>query len=367
MRRGATFAQSLRASVHETLTDPLTGLANRRRFFADLEAATGEAPREGRQRILVLCDLDGFKAYNDSFGHPAGDALLARVGGRLDRFARGRSARAYRIGGDEFCLLGECTAAEFEDIVTGSVAALRERGDGFNVSAAQGSVLIPAEADAPEAALHLADRRMYANKGRERASAGTQSRDILMSALRECRPHLHHHLVGVAALVEKVADQLDIHGEKRDEVVRAAELHDVGKVAIPEAILGKAGPLDEDEREYMRQHTVIGERIIASAPALVPVARLVRSSHERPDGSGYPDGLHGEEIPLGSRVIAICDAYEAMISDRSYSAAIPPGLALEELRRGAGTQFDPDVVEAFCTAMAAETGPPSQIAHRSGI
>ena len=169
-----------------------------------------------------------------------------------------------------------------------------------------------------------------------------------MTALRECRPELHRHLVGVAGLVLALADELDLRGEKRDEVFRAAELHDVGKVAIPEAILDKPGPLSESETEFMRQHTVIGERIVASAPALVPVARLVRSSHERPDGSGYPDGLRGEEIPLGSRMIAVCDAYEAMVSERAYSPTMSPERALAELRKGAGTQFDPGLVEPFC-------------------
>ncbi|MFN8216865.1 MAG: diguanylate cyclase [Solirubrobacterales bacterium] len=354
--------ETLAASVHEALTDPLTGLANRRRFFVDLEAATAEAPRKGLC-VLVLCDLDGFKAYNDSFGHPAGDSLLARVGGRLDAFARRHGARAYRLGGDEFCLLGHCTAAAAEEIVAGAVAALRERGEGFQITAAQGSVLIPSEAEDPEVALHLADRRMYANKNRERASAGAQSRDVLMSALRECRPQLHRHLVGVAALVARVSDELGIEGEKRDEIVRAAELHDVGKVAIPEAILNKAGPLDDDEAEFIRQHTMIGERIIASAPALVPVARLVRSTHERTDGSGYPDGLDGADIPIGSQIIAVCDAYEAMISERSYSAAIAPEAALAELRHCAGTQFDPGVVEAFCRVMDSELAADWRVPH----
>lgn len=346
---------NLEASVRDALTDPLTGLSNRRRFFDDLERATATPPRHG-VRLLVLCDLDGFKTYNDSFGHPAGDALLARVGGRLDEFARSRGAAAYRLGGDEFCLLGECTAAEVEEIVAGSVEALHERGNGFAITAAQGSVLIPAEAGAAEAALQLADRRMYAAKNRERTSAGTQSRDILMTALRECRPELHRHLVGVAGLVLALADELDLRGEKRDEVVRAAELHDVGKVAIPETIINKPGALNGAEREFMRQHTVIGERIVASAPALVPVARLIRSSHERLDGTGYPDGLRDEEIPLGSRMIAVCDAYEAMVSERPYSPTMSPELALAELREGAGAQFDPVLVDAFSLMIERDRG-----------
>ena len=125
-------------------------------------------------------------------------------------------------------------------------------------------------------------------------------------------------------------------------------------MAIPDAILNKPGPLEAAEWEFIRQHTLIGERIIAAAPALVPVARLVRSSHERWDGSGYPDGLRGEEIPLGSRVIAVCDAYAAMVSERPYSVAMRPARALEELRSGAGTQFDPRVVATFENVAAGE-------------
>ena len=127
----------------------------------------------------------------------------------------------------------------------------------------------------------------------------------------------------------------------------AAELHDIGKMAIPEAILAKPGALSEGEWALMRQHTVAGERIIASSPALADVAPLVRSSHERWDGKGYPDRLVAEQIPRGARIIAVCDSYHAMTSDRAYRRALSPETALAELRAGAGTQFDPEVVNAF--------------------
>lgn len=201
--------------------------------------------------------------------------------------------------------------------------------------------------------MQLADRRMYANKNRERASAGSQSRDVLMSALRERQPDLHDHLLDVAGLSLRLAVELDLGAEQRDEIFRAAELHDTGKVAIPDAILNKPTPLSAQEWEFMHTHTLIGERIIASAPALVPVARLVRSTHERWDGSGYPDALQGEQIPLGSRIIAVCDAYEAMVSERPYSIAMRPARAIEELERCSGSQFDPDVVSAFLRVAAA--------------
>jgi diguanylate cyclase (GGDEF)-like protein len=337
---------TLETSVREALTDPLTGLPNRRRLMEELERAAKTPAPDGHLWLLVMYDLDGFKAYNDSFGHPAGDALLTRLGARLTACAAPYGS-AYRLGGDEFCLLAQCTAAAVDSVVAGGSAALSERGESFVITASQGSVLLPSEAPTRDAAMQLADRRMYANKSRERASAGSQSRDVLLSALRERQPELHAHIIDVAALAAQVAEELGLDAEQRDEVQRAAELHDIGKVAIPDAILNKPGPLDRQEWEFMHKHTVIGERIISSAPALVPVARLVRFSHERWDGEGYPDGLEGEQIPIGSRIVAVCDAYQAMRSERPYSVAMRPPRALEELSNCAGTQFDPQIVEAL--------------------
>lgn len=335
-----------RTSVEESRTDELTGLPNRRALMLDLESAIVRPAAPGSLRLFALFDLDGFKLYNDTFGHPAGDALLERLGGRLERFAVSKG-RAYRLGGDEFCLLAECTAAEVDAIVAGATAALAESGEGFAIRASQGNVLLPSEAGSVEAAMQLADRRMYANKISERTSAGSQSRDVLLTALRERQPQLAERAVDVAELALAVAEELGMEAEQRDETYRAAQLHETGKMAIPDAILNKPGPLEESEWEFVRQHTLIGERIIASAAALVPVARLVRSSGERWDGSGYPDSLRGEQIPLGSRVVAVCEAYAAMVSERPYSVAMRPSRALEELRRGAGSQFDPKVVGAF--------------------
>jgi diguanylate cyclase (GGDEF)-like protein len=345
---------ALRSSVRDSRTDPLTGLPNRRALMLDLRQAIEPPARTGTLRLLVLFDLDGFKLYNDTFGHPAGDSLLQRLGERLERFTAPKGL-AYRLGGDEFCLLAECTAAEVDGLIAGAVAALSERGEGFSIGASQGSVLLPSEAGSVETALQLADRRMYANKVSERASAGSQSRDVLLTALRERQPRLAEQAVDVAELARAVAEDLGMEAEQRDETYRAAQLHETGKMAIPDAILNKPGPLEESEWGFVRQHTLIGERIIASAAALVPVARLVRSSGERWDGSGYPDSLRGEQIPLGARVVAVCDAYAAMISERPYSVAMRPSRAIEELRRAAGSQFDPEVVASF-ERVAAERG-----------
>jgi HD-GYP domain-containing protein (c-di-GMP phosphodiesterase class II) len=140
---------------------------------------------------------------------------------------------------------------------------------------------------------------------------------------------------------------LELPTEQIDELRRAAELHDIGKMGIPDAILLKPGPLDDEERSFMERHTVIGEQILGAAPALRPVAKIVRSTHERWDGDGYPDRLHGTSIPIGSRIVAVCDAYHAMTSDRPYRAAMTSADATAELERCAGSQFDPGIVELF--------------------
>jgi two-component system, cell cycle response regulator len=215
-------------------------------------------------------------------------------------------------------------------------------------------VLLPEEADTPTLALQLADRRMYARKGGRRMSAGRQSRDVLLRTLSERRPDLHVRLRDIGELALAVGRELHMGPEALDEVARAAELHDVGKIAVPDAILDKPGALDPVEWTFMRRHPLIGERILLAAPALRPVARLVRSSHERWDGGGYPDGLRGDEIPLGARVVSVCDAFDAMTTERPYREPVTEVAAIEELRRCAGTQFDPMVVEAFVRVIAGE-------------
>ena len=185
-------------------------------------------------------------------------------------------------------------------------------------------------------------------------SASRQSTDVLLKVLSERDSELRSHLSSVSGLAERIAERLGLGAHEIKLISLAAKLHDVGKTAIPDEILNKPGPLDQDEWEFMRRHTVIGERIILAAPSLAPSAGLVRSSHERFDGTGYPDALDGGAIPLGASIIAVCDAFDAMVSQRPYRAAMSTADAVVELRRCAGTQFDPAVVEAFC-AVAEES------------
>jgi diguanylate cyclase (GGDEF)-like protein len=293
-----------------------------------------------------MFDLDGFKNYNDNFGHLAGDTLLAHFGRRLEH-AIGREGSVYRLGGDEFCALLRGEPDDTYDRVAACAAALLLGGEGFAVSASYGRVAVPREADTPTRALRLADDRMYAHKDRSRGSARQQTHDVLLGLLLEREPQLHDHLRQVGRLAAVVGRRLGMTAEQLDELRRAADLHDIGKAAIPDSILSKPSPLDEHELSFMRRHTLIGERILSAAPALAPVAAHVRSSHERWDGQGYPDGLTGEAIPLGARVIAVCDAFDAITTDRPYGEARSVEEALDELRRGSGTQFDPRVVETF--------------------
>ena len=371
VRAVLTFMENirmLRDSDEDALTDGLSGLGNRRRLMRDLDLAVADAD-ERHPQTLVFFDLNGFKRYNDTFGHAAGDSLLTRLADAL-RAAVADSGRAYRLGGDEFCLLLGGRFSTEDPLIGAATAALTEQGDMFNVSASRGLAIVPDEATSTTAVLQLADQRMYAAKVHTTRSIPPRTRDVLMQVLSERTPDLHYHVHGVGQLVCDLGRDFGLVADQLDELLRAAELHDVGKLGIPDAILDKPGPLDDDEWRLMRQHSEIGERILSADPVMQPVARLVRAAHERWDGTGYPDGLAGTAIPLGARIIAVCDALDAMTADRCYQAARTLPEALAELRRCAGTQFDPDVVAALCARLdraVPPVEPSAQGAHDPGV
>jgi diguanylate cyclase (GGDEF)-like protein len=348
----------LDASRKEAQTDALTGLGNRRAMSAALDEVVGLGP-DSDPAVLVLFDLNGFKLYNDQFGHVAGDSLLSHLGLRL-RDAVGSLGKAYRLGGDEFCVLLRSDRADADRCIQAAAAALSAEGDGFTVGTSYGRVQIPAEAHTSTTALRIADDRMYAQKGERRGSARQQTHDVLLGVLREREPELHVHLREVGRLAVLVGRQLGMSDEELDELHRAAQLHDIGKAAVPDAILNKPGRLDREEWAFIERHTLVGERILAAAPSLAPVSVIVRSSHENWDGTGYPDRLAGERIPLGARIVRVCDTFDAMTSNRPYAASVSPARALAELERYAGTQFDPAVVRGFAAAWRADVDPESQ-------
>jgi diguanylate cyclase (GGDEF)-like protein len=354
--RNARIEQATRR-LEEMLTDPLTKLGNRRKLSVDvegrIEGASASAPL-----VLALFDLDGFKGYNDTLGHLAGDALLTRLGAKL-KAAVDAHGSAYRLGGDEFCVLLNAPEEELERALAAAVDALKERGERVGVSASYGAVALPAEATDLEHAIQLADERMYERKRGRPSRPGEEVREVLASIIHANRPGLEAHSSAVARLCVRVGARLGLGREALRALEHAGELHEIGKAGTPDTILTKVTPLTEAEGEYLRRHIARSERMLAAIPALRGIAALVASSHERWDGGGYPDGLAGNQIPLGSRIIAACDAYLAMRSERPYRARLGHEDACEELRRASGLQFDPDVVRALLTELGGSSEAPA--------
>jgi diguanylate cyclase (GGDEF)-like protein len=343
--------RSSRRVLHEAAhTDALTNLRNRRQLIADLESACVRGKR-GERFAVVLYDLDGFKGYNDSFGHLLGDALLRRLATKLAD-AIGDGGCCYRLGGDEFCVVAPLHGDARVDLVAARGAeALSEDGEGFSIRASYGAVVLPQEAHEPSELLATADLRMYARKQRGRTSPGRQTTDVLVRVQHEKSPVLGPHVSAVARLATKVGQSLGLSESRLHTLAQAGELHDVGKMAIPDAVLDKSGPLTQDEWRLIREHTIVGERILSAAPALRAVAGIVRATHEHVDGSGYPDQLAGEEIPLEARIVHAADGFCAMTAHRPYRKALTVEEAVAELRRCSGTQFDPAVVEALISVI----------------
>jgi diguanylate cyclase (GGDEF)-like protein len=360
-----SFLAQHRLLVATSMTDALTGIPNRRQLKADLDQGLTQAS-QAKPLLLMLFDLNGFKAYNDTFGHPAGDALLIRLAKALEQTMTEHGGCAYRLGGDEFCVLAPVDANNTTPIVAAAAQALSEHGGGFSITASYGAILLPQESQEVTEAMRLVDQRMYAQKTSKRRSPDRQSRDVLLRVLQERNPELAERHAAVARLAEAIGERMGLLNQDQAELRQAAELHDVGKLAIPEELLHKPGPLDAEEWAFVRRHPLIGERIIGAAPALAPAARLVHSTHERFDGSGYPDGLTGDQIPLGARIIAVCDAFTAMTFPRPYAPQLTVTQAIAELRNCAGTHFDPAVVDAIANLVIGLPWPPAPATATTG-
>lgn len=358
---GTVFVWMLQASRKQSgalaehnrnaLSDRVTGLSNRLRLEADIDGAVLD-PAD--RRVLLIFDLDGLQTYNDRFGYAAGDELLRRIAQTLVQQATPLGGTAYRIDYSRLALLIPAGENQLGDVVLAATAALHEEGRDLLIGRAYGEVSIPDEAVDADSALQIAGQRLTAHNQRQHRSARRQAHAVLMAVLAARRPELRQHLRVVVYRAIAICRRLGLSREEMDDVALAAELQDVGLLAVPEAVLEKRTALDPEEAAMIRNRPVAGEAIIGSAPGLAPVAGLVRASSEHFDGSGFPDGIAGEAIPLGARIIAVAVAYAALTAPRPYRDAASTEDALEELHRCAGTQFDPRVVEALAADLSEE-------------
>jgi GGDEF domain-containing protein len=333
--------------------DAITGLPDADQLQADLQTAL--APdSEGSPCTLYVFALDGFKDYNDAYGDACGDALLAWLARKLAE-AVGEHATPYRMRGGTFALRAQGPENFTAPLRDAAVAALHEIGEGFHISCGVGAATAPTEATAPGPALELALRRAHSHRS-EKPKPGLRAPADPTEALRLVRPRY-----GMATLARRIARRLNVPPEETEQLEAAVHLCDVGTLAVPREIMGRAGKLPEHEWRFILLHTLVGERLLAASLGMEPVAGLVRSSHERWDGSGYPDGLAGEQIPLGSRIVFVCTAFHDMTSERPHQPALEPAEALAELERGAGTQFDPNVEEAFRQELEGTASAPTHL------
>ncbi|HEX2233560.1 MAG TPA: diguanylate cyclase [Thermoleophilaceae bacterium] len=364
-------------------TDPLTGLLNRRALEELFAHELERARRSGRALSVIVGDLDRFKFVNDRLGHQQGDETLCALADELDRWKR-RVDMVARVGGEEFALLLPETDERGAFLVAERLRRATKRlfADGpCKLTISFGVATFPDHGSDAESLLRAADKALYAakNLGRDRSvifsaeisrmlsessdgGAGSELRLATVLSVAEALDIRDfgsaNHSQAVGRYAHLAAEELGLQPEHAERVRLAGLLHDVGKIGVSEAMLIKPGPLDEEEWAEMRTHPEIAARLLAG-PEFEDLRSWILAHHERPDGSGYPYGLSGDEIPLEARILAVADAWEAMTADRVYSSALSEGAAREELVAGSGTQFDGAVVEAFLRALDRLPRPPA--------
>lgn len=370
---GIENAALLEKTQELSLTDELTGLYNRRYFYIVLHNEMHRAQRYGPSSSLALLDIDGFRKYNEEYGHTAGDSALKALAQTLLDDLR-KTDMAFRYGGDEFAIILQATEAEIAREV---VNRTREKWAQVSKSqyTAQESVLglsagivqFPRDADTADGLVLLAETTLQASRvgGGSRSTVAsdlgvlhTEVSDTIsvdqvyaLAATVDARdPFAYGHWERVASVSDIIGKSVGMPEDELSNLHTAALLHDIGKVSIPDSIVTKPDKLTEQEWEVIRRHSAEGARIVSGISSLASIAPLIRHHHESYDGSGYPDGLKGDDIPLGARIINIADAYDTLTTLRPYQQPISHEEACKELKKCAGSQFDPKLVEAFVKA-----------------
>jgi len=366
--------ESARRIRELSITDELTGLYNRRHFYEVLEIEMYRVQRYGHSLSVVMLDLDGFKEYNDTFGHTSGDAVLKSFAQTLKSRSR-KTDTAFRYGGDEFTIILPLTGAERARKIADRIRSkwlqapkaerlVLETPLGLSAGVAE----YPENAETADGLAFLADTALYRSK-REGGNKSTLVSDLgalrpdvvdratldqvyALSATVEAKdPYTYGHSKRVAAISEIMGKAIGLSRKRLADLNAAGLLHDIGKVGVSDSILIKPDKPTEDEWKLIRKHCAEGAKIVGYVRELTALVPMIRHHHEWYDGTGYPDGLKGEDIPVAARILAIADAYDTMTTARTYRHVVSQEEALEELRRCSRTQFDPELVEALSRAM----------------
>lgn len=354
-------------ALQRSRLDELTGLFSRRHFEERLNEEISRHARKGSSFSIVILDLDAFKTYNDTYGHPTGDRLLQRIGQLLNTHIR-TGDQAFRYGGDEFVLiLPESAWEEAQTVAERIRERISQQDPESGVTCSVGLASYPSDAVMTRDLVDIADTALYYAKmtggnrvylssklltqpdrkvelGGDARSRGLSAVHALVAAVDARDHYTYGHSRRVNTVAVALAETIGLLPDDVSKVSSAALLHDVGKIGVPDRVLNKKGKLTDEEWETLKGHPRLGASIVSNIPDLIPCVSSILYHHERWDGSGYPEGLSGKEIPLGARILAIADAFAAMSSIRPYRVAYDTDKILQEIRTGAGTHFDPALV-----------------------
>ena len=379
----SNMRDDLLKAVRESTTDPLTGVANHRGFHERLTAVATAAQRDGTPVALIAIDLDNLKLLNDAFGHQTGDRIIQAVAAAIAGACRPQDLCG-RVGGDEFSVIcagidragGEAMAGRIADAVRTTVSLVELAGPeasatGLAISVSTGVSDMPGSSSSQDEIVVHADAALYAAKAMRSVGRHVAPSVVTPDAPASApAPRLDQTVRGIAVAIDArdgatsshsddvarcagaIGERLGLAGSELESLQRAARLHDAGKIGVPDAVLLKPGPLTPEERTVMQRHAALGYRIMLAAGLPEREAMWVLHHHEHVDGSGYPHGLRGDEIPLASRILLVADAFQAMTTARPYRPARSPEDALAELRRCAGTQFHLPAVDALAKVLA---------------